>query len=754
MLRPINGVLLFGMAVAPGFASLEFFQGTLATDNQVAVFNITVNASKTIAIQTYGYGGGTANSTTVSPGGFAPTAFLFDNAGDVFTLFNGTCSQVRQDPTTSNCDDLYFQDSLAPGTYTLVLAVYANTPVDTSAADGFVQDGDPGFTCQEAGVSGSFCDLTTALGTTRSGNYAIAITGADSVNPASPGLPLLVPVTFQTSPAGLNVTVDSVTAVSPVTIELMPGSAHTVAVPGPQAGGPGTQYAFASWSDSGAASHSIIVSSSPTTYTAAFTTQYLLTTSAVNGTISPATGFFNAGSTVNVSASANPNFSFLNFVGPVTVTSSGAGTVLMNQPQTVTAVFASNSSGTVTPSVLNLVDYIGGNGTSVLSGAFTVSTSDGKGFMVSGSAPWLNVGVNGNTVNVSVNTQAVTGSFFAALNLTLTFGDGSTQIALVTLQAIGLPQFVLPGGTTALTFSAAAGSTATLLQTIGVSSTGPNTPAQATAASSGWLSVTGGGSTPVTFMVQVNPTGLAVGTYQGSITITSTNVGTNPLTIAATLTVTPSAAISVSGFENAGSLQNTPAAPNTIFSAFGKFPGCTAGAQVTADGNPTAVFYSSPTQINFLIPATVSGNASTSLVIACAGLSSGPLPLSVAAVAPSLFTVAQTGTGQADSVNQDGSVDAAVAPGTVVELYGTGFGLYAPVSADGLTRMAQAVTALIGGAPAQVLFAGQAPGYTSGLQQIDILVPVNSPQGAGIPLGLVLTVGGVTTQAGLTLSVQ
>ena len=112
----------------------------------------------------------------------------------------------------------------------------------------------------------------------------------------------------------------------------------------------------------------------------------------------------------------------------------------------------------------------------------------------------------------------------------------------------------------------------------------------------------------------------------------------------------------------------------------------------------------------------------------------------------------QNGSGQADSVNQDGSVDAAVAPGTVVELYGTGFGLYAPVSADGLTRMAQTVTALIGGVPAQVLFAGQAPGYTSGLQQIDILVPANGPQGAGIPL--VLTVGGVTTQAGLTLAVQ
>jgi len=70
----------------------------------------------------------------------------------------------------------------------------------------------------------------------------------------------------------------------------------------------------------------------------------------------------------------------------------------------------------------------------------------------------------------------------------------------------------------------------------------------------------------------------------------------------------------------------------------------------------------------------------------------------------------------------------------VIQLYGTGFGLYAPVSADGLTRMALTVTATVGGVPAQVLFAGQAPGYTPGWQQIDILIPANAPVGPGIPV--------------------
>lgn len=637
----------------------------------------------------------------------------------------------------------------------MALSVYNNSPVDTNVADGFVQDTDPGFSCQEAGVSGSYCDLTTVLGVSRTSNYALSFAGADATSPVTPGFPVLLPMTFQTVPPGLSVTIDGVTSASPVTTNLLSYSAHTIAVPSPQAGATGTQYVFANWSDAGAVSHSITVPPVITTYTASFTTQYLLTMSAANGTVSPPTGYFNAGSVVNVSATPANGFTFSSWTGPVTSTGFAIGTVAMTQPQSVSAIFAGqsgpvSSSGQVTPAVLNLVDYIGGGGTSVLSGSFTVSFSDGKGFSLSGSGPWLNTSVNGNTVNVSVNTQAVTGSIFEALNLTFTFGDGTNKTAQVTLQAYGTPQFTAAGGTTALTFIASAGSTAAVSQTFTVASTSTNIPAQATASSSGWLSVTGGGTTPQTFTAKVNPTGLAVGSYQATITIASTTAGTNPLVIPVTLNVTAATGITVAGFYNAGSLQMTPAAPNTIFTAFGTFPGCTA-AQVTVDGNQATVFYSSATQINFLIPASVASEATTTLAIACAGLASGPIAVPVAAEVPSLFTVAQSGTGQADSINQDGSIDTPTLHGTVAELYGTGFGLYAPVGADGLTRTAQTVTATLGGAPVQVLFEGQAPGYTAGLQQIDILIPANATPGSNM---LVLTIAGVTTQAGLTLTVQ
>jgi hypothetical protein len=183
------------LGAAPGFAASVLFHGTFTADDQVALFNITANTSETLTIQTDSYAGGSLNSTTVPAGGFAPTAFLFDNMGDVLPLSNGTCGQVGQDPTTGNCDDLYFQDLLTPGIWTLALAVYDNTPAGTSVADGFVQDGNPGFTCQETGTSGSFCDVTDLLGPSRTGNYAIAITGADSVTPSGvpePGSMLLL----------------------------------------------------------------------------------------------------------------------------------------------------------------------------------------------------------------------------------------------------------------------------------------------------------------------------------------------------------------------------------------------------------------------------------------------------------------------------------------------------------------------------------------------------------------------------------
>jgi uncharacterized protein (TIGR03437 family) len=124
--------------------------------------------------------------------------------------------------------------------------------------------------------------------------------------------------------------------------------------------------------------------------------------------------------------------------------------------------------------------------------------------------------------------------------------------------------------------------------------------------------------------------------------------------------------------------------------------------------------------------------------------------VTIVPAAPGIFTVTQNGQGQAAIVNQDGSLSTPTPDGTYVQVYGTGFGAYGAPGADGFTRLTGSVTATLGGVPLTVQFAGQAPGYTAGLQQINLVLPANVPAG---PQPLVLKIGGAQTQAGVTLQV-
>lgn len=149
-------------------------------------------------------------------------------------------------------------------------------------------------------------------------------------------------VTVDTSPAGLGVTVDSTSYTAPQSFSWQSGSSHTIATTSPQTG-TGTQYVFQSWSDAGAMSHLVTAPGSPTTYTASFQTQYYLTTT-VNpsgqGSISPASGYFNAGTSVNVSAASLGNgLPFLGFSGDLTGTTDPQS-LLVDGPKSVTANFA------------------------------------------------------------------------------------------------------------------------------------------------------------------------------------------------------------------------------------------------------------------------------------------------------------------------------------------------------------------------------------------------------------------------------
>jgi hypothetical protein len=153
-------------------------------------------------------------------------------------------------------------------------------------------------------------------------------------------------VTVQTNPSGRSFTVDGSTFTSAQTFTWTSGSTHSLSTTSPQ-GTSGTRYVWNSWSDGGAISHNVAPTSN-TTYTADFTTQYQLTTSANpsnGGSVNQASGsWFNSGQSVQVIATPNAGFGFNSWTGSGSGSYTGGNnpaTITMNGPVTQTANFSS-----------------------------------------------------------------------------------------------------------------------------------------------------------------------------------------------------------------------------------------------------------------------------------------------------------------------------------------------------------------------------------------------------------------------------
>jgi uncharacterized protein (TIGR03437 family) len=188
------------------------------------------------------------------------------------------------------------------------------------------------------------------------GSYSVQFTVRDSSNAtASVTLTWTIncTLTVTTNPSGLQIIVDSNTLVAPQTFQWTPSSSHTIGVTSPQ-GGAGTQYVFSNWSDGGGQTHSVTASSSATTYTASFATQYLLTTAASpisGGTVTAApsstNGYYTAGTSVQLTASPSSGYQFSNWSGDLSG-STNPQSVTMSAPRNVTANFSTVTATSVT----------------------------------------------------------------------------------------------------------------------------------------------------------------------------------------------------------------------------------------------------------------------------------------------------------------------------------------------------------------------------------------------------------------------
>lgn len=229
---------------------------------------------------------------------------------------------------------------------------------------------------------------------------------------------------------------------------------------------------------------------------------------------------------------------------------------------------------------------------------------------------------------------------------------------------------------------------------------------------------------------------------------------------------------------NAATFQPGPVAPGEIISIFGSGLGPAVGMAVSVNAPgfmPTAVaetralfdgvgaplLFVRADQVNAVVPYSVAGKAVTQLQMEYKAAQSPAVPLAVAQSAPGIFTMQASGQGQGAVFHPDWSANSAANPagrGSVVVMYATGGGESEPAGIDGAIADASPVrpklpiAVTIGGLPASVLYAGPAPGFVSGLMQINVRVPDTTSPGPSVPV--VLSVGTSSSQQGVTLAVR
>ena len=181
--------------------------------------------------------------------------------------------------------------------------------------------------------------------------------------------------------------------------------------------------------------------------------------------------------------------------------------------------------------------------------------------------------------------------------------------------------------------------------------------------------------------------------------------------------------------------------------------------QVLFDGQPAPLFYVQDSEIMAQVPYEIAGKTTVDVEVIYQAKSRGTVTATVATSAPGIFTVS-AGTGLASAGNQNGTLNSTFDPaprGSIIALYATGEGATNPASVDGQPAVAPypqpllPVTVIIGGSPAQIVFAGEAPGF-SGLLQVNAVVPAHLASTGLIPV--TLEIGSVSSQPGVTIAVR
>jgi uncharacterized protein (TIGR03437 family) len=214
--------------------------------------------------------------------------------------------------------------------------------------------------------------------------------------------------------------------------------------------------------------------------------------------------------------------------------------------------------------------------------------------------------------------------------------------------------------------------------------------------------------------------------------------------------------VTINAVTNAASNLTGPVSPGELVTLYGT--GMDGVKSVTFNGLSAPVLYSTTNQVGAAVPYAVAGSSAQVTVTTPAAISA-PVSVTLAPVAPGIFTADSSGRGQALAVNQDGMRNGTAHPtaaGEVLTLYVTGEGQTTPTGVDGLIATSPApvpiapVVVTIGGAPAEVQYAGGAPGLIAGVMQVNVVVP---DRVFGVQ-PVVVSIARVPSQDGVTVFVR
>jgi len=472
------------------------------------------------------------------------------------------------------------------------------------------------------------------------------------------------------------------------------------------------------------------------------------------------------------------------FTGLVTITVVAAAG---SDSMTIMATASSAPAIAASPSSLQFAFTIGGGTPD--SQSIQISNSGGGTLAwtaaASSDATWLTVspasGTAPSTLTASVSPVGLdAGTYTGSVQISAS-GASNTPLSVPVTFIVSQPQTPPSLAVTprALTFNYAVGQPAPAAQTISISNSGSGTLSWTASPGAYWISVNpASGSAPGTLSVSINPANLAAGTYNSTIQIVSPGATGSPASIAVTLVGAGSPpAPAITAVSNAASFQPS-AASATWLSVFGSnlssvtytwqasdfvngaLPTSLEGVSATINGIPAFVEYISPTQINLLAPDDATTGA-VQVQVTVAGHASNSLTIDKTAFAPAFFSIdngvyvaAQhadyTLIGSANLL--PGVTTSPARPGETIILYGTGFGATDPPSPTGQlvaspASLADSVQVRIGGTLANVAYAGL---IGPGDYQLNVTVPSLSNGDASI----VASIGGISTQPGLSITIQ